>query len=89
MKTIISVVAIVVLMIGALVFPMEKQQSVFAVTDLPQLYTAPLSKHPEADILSGLAHGAHDAKVICSHPERCDSWILMRVMVLSIRLGSS
>ena len=50
MKVLLSVVAVVVLMIGA--------QSAFAVTDLPQLYTAPISKQPEGDILSGLAHGA-------------------------------
>ena len=70
MKAVISAVAVLVLMIGA--------QSAFAVTDLPQLYAAPISKHPEADILSGLAHGAHDAKVICNNPVRCDHWITMR-----------
>lgn len=70
MKIVISVVAILVLMIGA--------QLAFAVADMPQLYTAPFSKQPEADILSGLAHGAQDAKDSCNHPDGCHWWILMR-----------
>jgi len=43
-----------------------------------ELKDAPFSKHPEADILSGLAHGAQDAKDSCNHPDGCHWWILMR-----------
>ena len=30
-----------------------------------------------ADIISGLAHGAQDAKDNCNHPDGCHWWILM------------
>jgi hypothetical protein len=66
MKVIIGAVVMVVLMIGA--------QSAFAA----QLGDAPFSKHPMADVLSGLAIGAQDAKDSCDHPDGCHMWILMR-----------
>jgi hypothetical protein len=66
MKILISAVAIVVLMIGA--------QSAYAA----ELKDAPFSKHPMADIISGLAIGAQDAKDNCVHPDGCHMWILMR-----------
>jgi len=49
-------------------------QSAFAA----ELKDALFSKHPQADILSGLAHGAQDAKDSCNHPDGCHWWILMR-----------
>ena len=66
MKALVGAVAIVVLMIGA--------QSVYAA----ELKDAPFSKHPMADIISGLAIGAQDAKDGCDHPDGCHWWILMR-----------
>ncbi len=57
---------LIALMIGA--------QTAFAA----ELKDAPFSKHPMADIISGLAIGAQDAKDSCYHPDGCHWWILMR-----------
>jgi hypothetical protein len=62
----LGTLAMLVLMLGA--------QSAFAA----ELKDAQFSKHPEADIVSGLAHGAKDAKDGCNHPDSCHQWILMR-----------
>ena len=77
MKAIIGTLTVLVLMIGALVFPMEKQQSALA-SYAAQLGTAPHAKDWHADILSGLAHGKADGKDNCYHPDGCHWWILMR-----------
>ncbi len=65
MKIILSVITIS-LMIGA--------QSAYAA----ELKDAPFSKHPMADVISGLAIGAQDAKAGCNYPDVCHWWILMR-----------
>jgi len=46
--------------------------------NMTHLETAPLSKHPQADILSGLALGAHDSRTYCPQADHCDNWITMR-----------
>lgn len=57
MKIVISAVAIVVLMI---VFPMEKQQSAFAISAFE----------------SGFQHGGMDGYDKCPHPDGCHWYIL-------------
>ena len=74
MKIVLGVIAVVVLLIGASVFPMEKQQSAYAA----ELKDAPLSKHPRADIIAGLAIGKADAEAGCNYPDGCHMWIFMR-----------
>ncbi|HEY7572709.1 MAG TPA: hypothetical protein VH796_15195 [Nitrososphaeraceae archaeon] len=67
MKIIIAAVISIALLMGAPVFPMEKQQSAFAQTvlstvstDPGQLSQLPNSQHPQAAYQSGFQHGVTD-----------------------------
>ena len=59
-KTIVAAVINLVLLIGASVFLMETQQSVFAISSYE----------------SGFNHGVIDGKDSCSHPDGCHWYIL-------------
>ena len=65
-KPLMLVIALMILTIGA--------QSAFAA----ESKDAPFSKHPMADVISGLAIGKADAEAGCNHPDGCHWWILMR-----------